>query len=123
MNGPFVLLVLVLVIDSSSWLRGRARERLGSWLRFAVGKPWELHEPERALSSPQRPRTINFVAADVRRLILFPAREFGASLRRLLRFMAPCAPKMAPGLPVKILQRRRMPAASNRIGASSANAK
>src|SRR5439155_11852929 len=34
MNRPFVLL-LVLVIDSSSWLRGRgrgrARERLGSW--------------------------------------------------------------------------------------------
>src|SRR5205807_3455213 len=37
---------------------------------------------------PQWPRTVNFVAADVRRLILFRAEEVGASLRRLLRFMA-----------------------------------
>src|SRR5439155_24026350 len=35
---------------------------------------------------PQRPQTINFVAADVRRLILFRGKEVGASLRRLLRF-------------------------------------
>ena len=36
---------------------------------------------------PQRPRTLNSVAADVRRLILFRMKEIGASLRRLLRFM------------------------------------
>jgi hypothetical protein len=48
-----------------------------------------FHEPERAGSSPQRPRSINCVSADVRRLILFGAKEVRASLRRLLRFMAP----------------------------------
>src|SRR5439155_12384483 len=45
MNRPFVLL-LVLVIDSSSWLRGRgrgrARERLGSWSQCATEKSWRL---------------------------------------------------------------------------------
>src|SRR5256885_149024 len=41
MNRPFVLL-LVLVIDSSSWLRGRGRERLGSWSQCATEKSWRL---------------------------------------------------------------------------------
>src|SRR2546429_403188 len=41
MNRPFVLL-LVLVIDSSSWLRGRGRARLGSWSQCAMLESWRL---------------------------------------------------------------------------------
>src|SRR5438552_17295531 len=49
-----------------------------------------FHEPgSRTVPDPQRPRTLNFVAADVRRLILFGANEVGASLRRLLRVHGP----------------------------------
>src|SRR5438309_307983 len=45
-----------------------------------------FHEPRsRTVPDPQRPRTLNFVAADVRRLILFGAKEVGASLSWLLR--------------------------------------
>src|SRR5947208_9758777 len=57
MNRPFVLL-LVLVIDSSSWLRGRGRERLGSWSQCAMLESWRL--------SMNRP----FVLVLVRELVL-----------------------------------------------------
>src|SRR5439155_6868647 len=62
----------------------------GSWPRCAIWKSWELSMNRIAHSPrPQWPRNLNFVAADVRGLILFPAKEVGASLRRLLRFIAP----------------------------------